>query len=250
MDFNRQHTLYCALIALTALAIFMLLQSPPIAQDNSYHQFADQRTLFGIPNAINVLSNLPFLIAGVCGLRWIRGKATKNQMHQLIPVYLVFFSGVSLVAIGSGWYHLNPNNDTLVWDRLPMTIAFMALFSLVIRRFVNEHLGKRVLLPFLLAGIFSVGFWHLGEQQGQGDLRFYALIQFLPLLAIPLILLISNVNLSEKIAYWLLLSCYLLAKVFEHFDAALFDALSLISGHSLKHLAGAMGVWLLCRASQ
>lgn len=41
----------------------------------------------------------------------------------------VLFAGVLLTSAGSTWYHLAPTNDSLVWDRLPMTLGFMGLFA-------------------------------------------------------------------------------------------------------------------------
>ncbi|MGA8921400.1 MAG: hypothetical protein WB540_21920, partial [Pseudolabrys sp.] len=52
------------LLALMAASLVGLLLLPAIAQDQSYHEFADQRTLFGIPNFRNVVSNFPFVAIG------------------------------------------------------------------------------------------------------------------------------------------------------------------------------------------
>src|ERR1700746_1848008 len=61
-----------ALLVLMVMSLAVLLLLPPIPQDQSYHQFADQRTLLGIPNFWNVVSNLPFLVVGAAGLRRFR----------------------------------------------------------------------------------------------------------------------------------------------------------------------------------
>src|SRR5260370_31480899 len=117
-------------MGITVSAIFLFL--PPVHQDLSYHTFADQRTLWGIPNFFNVASNLPFLVIGLLGI-WFIGVQTRNSQTVLDPVerwpYLVLFAGVSLTALGSGYFHWAPNNDRLVWDRLPMAVRFMAFFS-------------------------------------------------------------------------------------------------------------------------
>jgi hypothetical protein len=57
-----------ALLGLMAASLAILPLLPPIPQDPSYHQFADQRTLLGIPNFWNVVSNLPFVLVGAIGL--------------------------------------------------------------------------------------------------------------------------------------------------------------------------------------
>ena len=112
-----------ALFGLMAVSLGGLLVLPPLTQDQSYHQFADQRTIFGIPNFWNVVSNLPFLAVGVAGLRRFRND----------PATVVFFLGVLLTGVGSSYYHWDPNDDTLFWDRLPMTLSFAAILALVVQ---------------------------------------------------------------------------------------------------------------------
>jgi hypothetical protein len=91
---------YLVGLMLASLAALLLL--PPIYQDQSYHQFADQRPLLGIPNFWNVVSNLPFVAVGAAGL-W--------QFHRH-PATIVLFSGILLTGIGSSYYHLNPSDAT------------------------------------------------------------------------------------------------------------------------------------------
>ncbi len=128
---------------------------PPIAQPLAYHRFADARTLLGLPNFWNVLSNLPFLLVGLAGLRWLLGHPGASE-RVLRPAWLLLFAGVALVGLGSAWYHLAPSNGALVWDRLPMTLAFMALFSVVIGEHISLRLGRQALWPLLVAGVASV----------------------------------------------------------------------------------------------
>jgi hypothetical protein len=157
----------------------------PLPQDPTYHEFADRRTFFGTPNFWNVFSNLPFVLVGAFGPHAIAAA----PLHAL---YLVFSSGVVLVSFGSAYYHYAPLTPTLVWDRVPMTIAFMALFSMVVGDRISEQAGRVILWPLVLAGVASVGYWYWSEIQGQGDLRAYGLIQFLPMLLIPLMLIICS----------------------------------------------------------
>ena len=147
------------------------------------------------------------------------------------------------MAFGSAWYHLAPSNATLVWDRLPMTVGFMALFSLIVRDRLSDSLGRHALAPLLLIGASSVFYWYATELQGAGDLRFYYVIQFLPMLLIPLLLL-SGAGAGGLRSGWLwaTLALYLLAKQAEAHDRALFEASGLLSGHSLKHLIAASAV--------
>jgi hypothetical protein len=234
------------LIAACGLILtFVLLNKDAIPQDPGYHHFSDGQTFLSIPNLLNVISNLPFLLVGLLGLYKL---IVKNQLcidTQNRYAYLALFSGVALVALGSGYYHLWPNNQTLVWDRLPMTIAFMGLISIVISEFISAKAGKILLLPLLILGLSSVIYWHVTEMNGAGDLRFYIMVQFFPMLAIPIILLTFKSVFSDVSSYWWLMLAYFLAKILEHFDTQIHDALVVISGHSLKHICAAIGIYIL-----
>jgi len=232
-----------ALSVLIVMAVFLFVN--PIAQDLSYHNFADKREIWAISNFWNVLSNLPYFLVGLWALYKLQIKKSLMLLSEMNLAYIFLFVGVTLVSFGSGYYHLDPNNETLVWDRLPMTIAFMALFSVILSEFVALKLGKKLLLPLLVLGFASVLYWHITELNGHGDLRYYALVQFLPMLIIPLLLLAFSSSYSHIKGYWLLLLCYLLAKVFEHFDAEIYELLGVISGHSLKHMISALGLYFL-----
>ena len=237
------------LIAVSAvIVLFGLLSRSPIPQDLAYHDFSDNLGWFNIPNILNVLSNLPFLIIGLLGLHKLTKLNSLNIINDNKFAYVGLFIGTTLVAFGSSYYHLWPNNQTLVWDRLPMTIAFMSLFSIVISEFISIKLGKILLAPLLILGLLSVSYWHITEANGHGDLRFYAIVQFFPILAIPIILMTFKSSFSQVNGYWWLLLAYIAAKIFEHFDAAIHDILVVISGHSIKHVAAALGIYLLLRS--
>ena len=208
----------------------------PIPQWLEYHQFADDRTMLGIPNALNVLSNLPFLIFGLWGAGILVTAMARHGYEARLFLYFVFFAGFALVAVGSGYYHLWPSNETLVWDRLPMTIAFMALLSAAIAELICPVPAIRLLPVFLLVGVFSVFYWDYTEQIGRGDLRLYGLVQFLPMLLIVLMLW-----LYERPDHFLkyivgAAVLYGVAKIFEVLDQATFRSLIVVSGHTLKHL--------------
>lgn len=218
-----------------AAAIGMLLLEP-IPQDPGYHSFADNRPLLGINNFWNTVSNAAFVLIGIFGLT----RTSRLSRRETKPGYLVLCSGVLLVGFGSAYYHLAPSNASLVWDRLPMTIAFMALFDMMLEERVLEK-RRPFLLPILiLVGALSVFYWAFTEAAGRGDLRPYALVQFLPMILIPLIILLFR---KKYLSNSLLLSAFLLyfvAKAFEHFDAEVFSSIDFMSGHALKHIAAAL----------
>ena len=127
-----------------------------------------------------------------------------------------------------------------------MSIGFMSLLSLVIAEFISIKLARRLFIPLVVAGISSVLYWHYTEQTGNGDLRFYILTQFLPMLIIPLILLLYRKPYEFYRGYVYLLVGYFAAKLFEHFDQPIYElSHQFISGHSLKHLAAATAILLL-----
>jgi hypothetical protein len=228
------------LVAVCAVGVVSSLS--PIPQDPSYHQFADIRMIFGIQNCLNVLSNLSFVLVGIIGLRAF----FKKKIIDLKYSYLIFCAGIFFVGIGSSYYHYDPNPETLVWDRLPMTIAFMALFSMVVSDRISAKLGSQILWPLLIAGIASVCYWYWSEKQGRGDLRAYVIIQFLPMILIPIVLILYRSKLMVTSYLWGTLATYFLAKVAEHFDLVIYDSVGWISGHSIKHILGAVAVlWVI-----
>ena len=241
---NRSVGLLIGFICVAAFVAVFFVE--PIAQDSDYHNFADSKEFFGIANFWNVVSNIPFLIVGLMGLAQLK---RLNIIPEMGVAYWLLFFGVALVAFGSGYYHLNPNNQTLVWDRLPMTIAFMSLFAVIIAEFVNQQRGSLLLFPLLIAGIASVLFWLVTESQGVGDLRFYALVQFLPIILIPLILLAYSSEFTKVSAYWWLLFAYIVAKVLEYYDGPIYHLFNQqMSGHAIKHVAAAIGMYVLLRS--
>ncbi|WP_231383627.1 ceramidase domain-containing protein [Methylobacter luteus] len=223
---------------------------PKIPQDLNYHYFGDQKQMLGVSNFWNVMTNLPFLIVGLMGIRRVMANRLGGGMPQLRPAYLIFFIGVFLVGLGSGYYHLDPDNGTLIWDRLPMTIAFMALFSAIVGEYLSITWGRRLLYPLVLIGMASVVYWHWSEQQGHGDLRFYALVQFLPMFLIPVMLVFCQPRLSGNGYLWGIIGIYAAAKLAETGDVVIYEHLRFLSGHSLKHLLAAGGAALFLVALQ
>lgn len=236
------------LATVTAAAFGAVLLAPPVAQDPAYHAFADRRPAFGIPNAADVLSNVPFVAVGLWGLLFAaragRAGAPFATPAERLP-YAAFFVGVALTGFGSAYYHLAPDNDRLFWDRLPMSVAFVSLVAATAGERLSRRAG-RALFPLLLAaGVGSVVYWDWTEGRGAGDLRPYILVQFYSVAA--LLLLAVAFRSSYTRGPWLLavVGCYAGAKVLELLDAEVYAAGAIASGHTLKHLLSAVGAWLV-----
>ena len=236
-------------LAITVLAMATISLVAPIPQDLAYHDFADQRALWFVPNFWNVVSNAGFFVVGVYGLWLLLLRRRLQVVPSLRLSYTLFLAGVTLVAFGSGYYHWRPNNQTLLWDRLPMTLAFMALLSVTFGEFLAITWARRSLWPLLLIGVMSVLFWVWGEQRGAGDLRPYALVQFLPMILMLVFFVLGRSKFEPISGYWWLFGAYVLAKVFEHFDGQILALThGFMAGHALKHVCAALGLWalLLC----
>jgi hypothetical protein len=231
----RIRLLYALVIA-AALGAYL---SPPIAQDPGYHRFADQRALAGIPHFWNVVSNTPFLLVGAFGLNAWR-KSGWSHSEDRWP-WLAATLAAFLIGGGSSYYHARPDDRTLYWDRLPMTLGFMAVFTAVIAERVHQPAGWRMFGPLLALGFISVEVW-----RRTGDLRLYALVQFFPILAIPLILSLFPGRYSASRRLWQMIAWYAVAKALEAFDLPIYESLG-IGGHSLKHLAAAIALWMPLR---
>jgi hypothetical protein len=221
------------IVAVISVALLFFLK--PIPQPQDYHHFADTRSFLGIPNVLNVLSNLVFLIVGLLGLRQCFGNHHINNR----AAWIITFAGITLVSLGSAFYHWMPDNITLVWDRLPMTIAFMAFLSALLGEYLGSSITRWMLLPALMVGVASVLYWHFTD-----DLRLYAWVVFDPLLIIIALLLLYRSVLRLPLFFMLLL--YIAAKLFETFDAQIYAMLGgTISGHSLKHLLAAVACYCM-----
>jgi hypothetical protein len=227
------------LLTISFAVILAAVTADPVPQDPLYHEFADQRLMAGVPNFLNVMSNLPFLLFGIAGWRVMLANP-ETVTAATRPAWIVFFFGIALTAFGSGWFHLEPNNDTLVWDRLPMTIGFMSLVSIIVSEYFSATLGRRILAPTLILGAASVAYWAYTESLGAGDLRPYAIVQFLPMLLIPLVIILYRTRSDLGRYLWWMIGFYVAAKVAEQLDDQLFALGNAVSGHTLKHLLASL----------
>ncbi|XP_039850870.1 uncharacterized protein LOC120709324 [Panicum virgatum] len=234
MDAGRKKKWLAWAVAAVIFVVLMLV-TPAIPQNEDYHDFADQRTLFlGIPNTLNVISNTPFFFVGVTGLILCHYKDYFRLRGSCC--WTLFFAGVTAVAFGSSYYHNNPNDATLVWDRLPMTIAFTSIMAIFMIERVDERAGAKSLAPLVIAGALSILYWSYFD-----DLRPYAVVQFVPCIAIPVMAIVIPPMYTHS-SYWLWAAgFYLLAKVEEAADKPIYKwTYQIFSGHTLKHLCAAM----------
>lgn len=237
-----RHALLGTLSLFPVFALFLLVD--PIAQPQEYHNFADTRMLLGMPNFFDVFSNLVFLLVGVSGIRL----CLSREVGAARNAWLTMFVGLAVLCFGSGYYHWSPSDESLVWDRVAMTIGFMGLFTALLVEFVSARLIV-LLAPLVMLGIGSVFYGYYFE-----DLRLYVCVQFVPLLLIPIFIALFEGSHSHQKLLLIGLAWYAAAKVTEHFDTALFQVTGeMLSGHTAKHLLAAVGIYcvlLMLKARQ
>ncbi len=228
----RDEVYVCVALLFCALAwLFM----PVIRQLAEYHQFADSRAFLGIPNAADVISNLAFVFVGLLGLARLQ-QGTRPLTRVVRISMTVFFVGLFLTGFGSAYYHLNPNDATLVADRLPMTVAFAGVFGGALAERVSNRSGLAVALLMLVVGPASVFYW-----MHTGDLSLYAVVQFGGMAALLLLLSLTRKG-RDPFPWWALIAWYAVAKMMEAGDTIVWSATrELFAGHALKHLAAAFG---------
>ncbi len=243
------------LIVLSIIVTLLATIVPPVPQPHSYHQFADQRNLLGIPNFMNVTSNLAFLLSGLAGLvllwyaKKVSSKPAGQQRFMTIVEYwpyLVLFISVAMVAPGSAYYHWEPNNVSLLWDRLPIAVGVGALLAAVLSERINPMFGLWALPVLVIMGAGSVIYWFWSEQQGYGNLNYYIVVQFYSLLLIVLFSLLQPSHYNRGGDIYVAVGLYATAKLAEIFDQQIFDLGGVVSGHTIKHLLAALAIlWIV-----
>ena len=221
------------LIILLILAIFL----PSIQQDQNYHNFADQRALFGVNNAFDTLSNLAFIIVGILGLFNFYNNKFIKISNSFSVILNLFFISIILTGLGSGYYHLSPNDFTLVFDRLALTLVFTFILAMLASIRISERSGFHTLAELIILAPLSVLLWNYN-----GNLTPYAVLQFGGIIIIVLTLLLTKAQ-KQSPCFASLIILYGFAKLAEFYDVEIFNlSQNLISGHTLKHLIGALAV--------
>jgi hypothetical protein len=235
--------------AVIAAAAFL---APPYAQPEEYHRFADQRPVLGVPNLLDVASNVAFLVVGAMGLGFVlRGKRADGR-----PAFThaserwawgVAFAAVALTSCGSSYYHWAPDSPRLAWDRLPMAVGFMCVVAAIAGERISVWAGPRLIVPLALLGAGSVWYWRWSAAHGVENLNPYAAVQFGSALIVVLIVVLFPARYTRGKDLLGAAVLYALAKVAEDLDYEIYAATAgLVSGHTLKHLLAALGVfWVL-----
>ncbi|HSJ96306.1 MAG TPA: hypothetical protein VLC53_04500 [Myxococcota bacterium] len=237
--------------ALVLSAAAAMLLHGPIGQPESYHDFADRRPLLGLPNAADVLSNVGFALAGLWGFRVLRTSESRARLRRAAPGYLLFVAALLLTALGSAWYHLAPDNGTLLWDRLPIALACAGLLGGARAQTVAPNQSAMATYVLAIAAVASVLWWSMTEARGAGDLRPYLLVQGAPLVLIPIWQAIARAPRAERIAFGVAILLYLAAKAAELADRQVLEMTGSLSGHTLKHLlAGAASLVLVANIAR
>lgn len=218
------------------------------------HPFVDARSWWGIPNTLDVLSNLPILVLGMWGLwRWPRTLRPVEASHQgehassaAMQMGLpIFFAGLVLTGVGSALYHAYPSGLTLVGDRLGMAVTFAAAMGMALTDRAGYRVGQlawRAALP--MAVLSSALPW------AQHLVLPWVVVQFGGIALLLALFGLSSRRSLHGRAFPLLalLGWYALAKCLEAGDAWVWSVTGeWVSGHSLKHLAAAMAAWPVLR---
>lgn len=208
---------------------------PPI-----YFEFADRRVFFGVSNSMDVLSNLAFLWVGIHWWRFV-------SMFGAYRPYYRFIAAVSvLTALGSAWFHWNPNVETLFWDRLPMTLGFSGMIGLIVADRFSGRVGGWLTFALVFLSVGHLILWNAGLS----DLRPYILLQYGGILFASTLVAIRWKwgTLSNRFVAWAFL-LYGVAKITEAKDLAIFEFTGgTISGHTVKHLLAAWAIDRLFKA--
>lgn len=231
-----------ALALLTWLMGALAFFGPAFQQPAHYHDFADQRIWGALPHAMDVLSNLPFALWGVAGgwalVRALHWRAVSGPQAGLAGL---FFVGLIVTTGVSSYYHWQPDNAGLAWDRMGMVLAFAGLIGLATVQAVTARAGIVLAAVLVILGLVAVQVWAV-----TGNLLPWAVLQ-----GGGMVFILAATGLRPlqpeshlKIRWTWVIGLYALAKMLELADVAVFEFTNqLISGHSLKHIVASFSAW-------
>jgi thiamine transporter ThiT len=198
------------------------------------HPFIDARVLWGIPNALDVLSNLAFIPMGLWGL-WSLHRAPDVQRATRQSAS-VFFIGLLLTCLSSSAYHWAPSVWGLALDRAGMAVAFAGVLGLA----VAERVSLRA-APWVWGSVGVAGLLAILLNYTTGAIAPWAIVQFGGM-AVVLWAAVQPKQAGALGVRWsVLIAIYVVAKLFELGDESVFKATGdLMSGHSLKHIVASL----------
>lgn len=227
--------LLLACVALTLLAVL----GPAVGQPAHYHDFADQRVGWGVPHAMDVATNLPFALWGVVGLVLLRGLRTSSLSTAQRHMATLFFAGLALTSLASGWYHWQPDNAGLALDRLGMAVAFAGLLGLVAAGRISARAGTALGWGVLLAAALSVTLW-----TRTANVLPWAVVQFGGMGLVLWLATRRPVPGALPVSWAVVILLYAIAKLLEAMDPQVYALTTgMVSGHSLKHVVASLAAW-------
>jgi thiamine transporter ThiT len=198
------------------------------------HPFVDARVLWGIPNALDVLSNLAFIPMGLWGL-WSLHRAPDMQRATRQSVS-VFFIGLLLTCLSSSAYHWAPSVWGLALDRAGMAVAFAGVLGLA----VAERVSLRA-APWAWGGVGIAGLLAILLNYTTGAIAPWAVVQFGGMAVVLWAAVQPKQAGALGVRWGVLIAIYVAAKLFELGDESVFHATGeLMSGHSLKHIVASL----------
>jgi len=217
------------------LLIFVVWAAlPAISQDPGYHLFADQRQWLGVPDAANVLSNAAFVLAGLYGIARLAARDRARFPAATEAGLCCLALGLIFTGLGSAWYHLDPDDVTLAWDRLPMTLVFTGVLGVAIAQRVGQNVARVGLTILFELGVLSIAYWRMSA-----DLSLYLTLQFGGVAALLLLLLLTRRG-DDPFPWGWVIAWYGLAKLAEAADQGIWQVTNgFLAGHMLKHLLAA-----------
>lgn len=235
-----------ALLLAAAALLALALGGPPLHDSLHQHAFADHRTLWGLPCALDVLSNLPFAVAGLCGLMLLSrlpgadGPLAPQPLDGVSrALAALFFGGLVCTAVGSALYHVRPDDAGLLWDRLGMVLPFAGLLGLAAHSRVSARAGLGAAAVVLAGGAAAVLWW-----ARSGQLLPWAVVQLGGMLVVLALAALPRRAGTLAPHLGAVIGLYAAAKLFEAADHAVFDATAQwLSGHSIKHVLAAAAAW-------
>jgi hypothetical protein len=228
-----------SLLWAVAIAALVAAFGPAVAQQAHYHAFADQRAWCGLPHALDVLSNLPFAVAGLWGLLVLRGRQRDQPPSVQRGLAALFFGGLLVAALCSGIYHWQPGNPRLALDRVGMVAVFAGLLGLAVADRVSDRAGLWTAGAVLLWGPLSVAVC-----SATGNLLPWAVLQGGGMLLVLCLAVCPPRPGTWGIRLGGVIFAYALAKLLEQGDHSVFAWTGgRVSGHSLKHAVAALAAW-------